>query len=617
MVNTAPSQSQFHDAGRWPPSHRRLITSKLEALATAAGIEHMLPNALAALDVLAMPWLDWPANGRTPWASDLTDDGTPLEFSISYDSQTPALRLLTESQGPGRDPASSWSNGLEVNRRLASDFGADLEAFECVSPLFTPASEDSGFAMWHGAVLQADGPPAFKVYLNPRRHGPEQARSVVDEALQRLKLTSAQRLVRELPVEWATFYFSLDLGSALGGRAKVYLCSPSSTPASLAAELDALGLAPAAEVESWLARLLRDRSPLESRPIQMCLAFRSGRDLPELTLHVPVRSYVSHDAEALHLACQWLRPHDAAALTAGVQAMAQRPLESGRSLISYVSLRPRPDHLGVTVYLSPQLYAVPPPRCVSLDNSVKSSSYVRELGPKARGGSTRTLRALTDEIARCKERLSRKPFLRRVRHEGTLAEAKGVVRRMAFWVMGFQDILRLVTRFTTEPTLTRLACTHEAEDRGHDHWFLHDLEQLGLAVSLSDAFGDDSEVARDTVYGLIADVVKAEDDRARLCVVLSLEAAGVEYFAATIAFLQRVGVGDGLLYYARSHQTVEANHDVFEEDKQAELAAMPVSETAFEECLRVIHRTFRAMEVLGEELYGWLEPEVEGAGDAS
>ncbi len=590
----------------WPPTMSSLAASKLEALAKGLGLQRLVPEALSVLEVLGSPWLDWSAGGSPAWDSDLTDDGSPLEFSVAFDGNGPSLRLLTEAQGEGRDASASWRAGQEVNRRLAASFDVDLERLTRVSPLFAPDnSRPQRFATWHGAVLDGAKPPAFKIYLDPRCRGRAGARWLIDEALRRLGLPEARKLLAALPAQWSPLYFSLDISAELGERCKVYLVAPDTSPSSLSATLAAHGLAQRNAVEHYLAELIGARTPLDARPVQLCLAFHAGEAHPQLTLHAPVRSFVANDRHALELACRWLTPEDAAVLTAGVEAMAQRPLEAGRSLISYVSLRPRSDRLGVTVYLSPQLYAVAAPREVP-SFGAGAHSFIREISPRHEASQT-TMGTLLNEIEARRRQLSEKPFLTRVRREGDQQRAKAVARRMAFWVMGFQDILRLVTRLTTDEELASLAATHEAEDSGHDHWFLHDLERMGVDISLRDLFDHEAEIARDTVYQIVSDVLTAQDDRARLCVVLALEAAGVEYFSATIAFLQRVGVGEGLLYFARSHQQVEASHDVFEATNHGHLARVPVSAEAHAEAMRVIARIFAAMETLGDELFSWLD----------
>jgi hypothetical protein len=115
-------------------------------------------------------------------------------------------------------------------------------------------------------------------------------------------------------------------------------------------------------------------------------------------------------------------------------------------------------------------------------------------------------------------------------------------------------------------------------------------------------FSADLRQARDTIYTQVSDVIRSTDDRSRVAVVLALEAAGAEYFEAMIGFLERLGMGNHLRYFARSHQQVEQAHEVFETEKTAQLAALSITQTAFEEATAVVDRTFETMDNLGTDL---------------
>jgi hypothetical protein len=173
---------------------------------------------------------------------------------------------------------------------------------------------------------------------------------------------------------------------------------------------------------------------------------------------------------------------------------------------------------------------------------------------------------------------------------------------MAFFVMCFQDVLRLAHSRSTDPQIVALARTHALEDKGHDQWYLRDVERLGSECSVHALFSEDREVIRDVAYGQIADVIKASHDCTRLAVALSLEVIGAEFFEKTIGFLERVGRAHGLEYFARRHQQIEQGHGVFEDDVQRQLEAIPVPDDSMVEVLAAVHRTFDGMELLADDL---------------
>ena len=64
-------------------------------------------------------WSHHPIDHGPLWASDLTDDHTPYEFSIAYREDQPELRLLVESQTPGGSVLDQWRAGMALRRRAA------------------------------------------------------------------------------------------------------------------------------------------------------------------------------------------------------------------------------------------------------------------------------------------------------------------------------------------------------------------------------------------------------------------------------------------------------------------------------------------------------------------
>jgi hypothetical protein len=205
-------------------------------------------------------------------------------------------------------------------------------------------------------------------------------------------------------------------------------------------------------------------------------------------------------------------------------------------------------------------------------------------------------------IAERQRALSDLGLLRVLDGSRSAANVLRIVPRMAFFVMGFQDVLRLTYLRSTDPQIVALAKAHALEDKGHDQWYLKDVERLGSECSVRTLFSDDGAVIRDVAYGQIAEVMKAKHDCTRLAVALSLEAIGAVFFEKTIGFLERIGRAGGLEYFARRHQNIERAHVVFEEDAQRELDAIPVTPDAMVEALAAVHRTFDGMALLADDL---------------
>src|SRR5579864_6653899 len=76
-------------------------------------------------------------------------------------------------------------------------------------------------------------------------------------------------------------------------------------------------------------------------------------------------------------------------------------------------------------------------------------------------------------------KFSQHPFLKRLESTGTIENIHVMARCVTFYVFCFQDMLRLVRERISDPRLKEVARTHELEDKGHDKWFLADLQRFG------------------------------------------------------------------------------------------------------------------------------------------
>ncbi len=193
-------------------------------------------------------------------------------------------------------------------------------------------------------------------------------------------------------------------------------------------------------------------------------------------------------------------------------------------------------------------------------------------------------------------------FLAALERPATIDHFKRFAPRVAFFVMCFQDVLRLVHSCSSDPTIKALARVHALEDKGHDRWYLNDLQLLGVPVSVQWLFSEDHCRARDVAYAQISTVLRAQHDQTRLAVALSLEAIGSECFGRAIKLLEKIGESAGLEYFARKHQAIEQGHQVFEGDAQGQLANIGVPPEASAEVLEAIASTFDGMSELLSDL---------------
>jgi DMATS type aromatic prenyltransferase len=298
-----------------------------------------------------------------PWSSNVSDDTTPVEFSVAFDTTGGrAIRVLGESVGMG--DARDFLNTIVDRYQLTT------ERFDAVQDLFLPHDERRGpFTMWYSLIFRPHAAPKVKIYLNPQISGPTMADSLVSEGLQRLNITDAfdQMIMHALTREKDNFsFFALDLDDDALARVKVYVSHDSAGPADAerAARL-VPGIDPM-RIHEFCAILGGGNKSFQDRPLISSYSFvEGGSGRPgNYSLYLPIRAYVPDDevARARVLAIMAQYDIDGTELDRALAAVSRRPLRDGVGLIAHVSLRLGEFGSGITVYLSSEAYQVMPPR---------------------------------------------------------------------------------------------------------------------------------------------------------------------------------------------------------------------------------------------------------------
>ncbi|OLR92283.1 hypothetical protein BJP25_22080 [Actinokineospora bangkokensis] len=334
------------------------------------GLGHRADEACAVLADLLGPQGDLD-RGRAPvWRSDISDDHTPVEYSVAFEEDgSHTLRLLVEAGAaePGR--RANLDAAEAALDRLATRYPLALDKLDAVRGLFLPEDPQGLFAMWFSLVLRRSGPPMVKVYLNPQVRGAAQAERLVGAGLDRLGFAGSMDWVRaHTPRQGGGLdrfsFFALDLEDTPAARVKLYQSHHGATAAD--ARFAAGGTA--AADPHRLTRFATDLGgdgPFRGRPLVSSHTFlASDAARPRgYSLYVPIRDYVPDDGVALVRTRAALARCgvDTAALDRAVEAVATRPLVDGVGLIAHVSLRMGPPRPGVTVYLSAEAHGVAPP----------------------------------------------------------------------------------------------------------------------------------------------------------------------------------------------------------------------------------------------------------------
>jgi DMATS type aromatic prenyltransferase len=310
--------------------------------------------------LVSEPWGKLPVGEAPAWENDLTDDGTPFEFSVGFEGGRPELRMLFESQAdsPPQTQHASWQAGIELQAKLRARGLCDTDRFDLLADLFAPRADYiPRFALWHAVVLREAGPSLLKAYMNPEVNGVGPSRDIGATAFGRLNLQSAWHFVeRKLRSETRIPYISLDLEPSRAARVKVYLTA---THADEVVSLTS-GCAndPAERAKEWLKGLLNSEGPYTSRPVLVCYSFAGGESIPAATVHVPIRSYVPSDQVALQRTLDLLPAESARQLARIMEALAAPSLSRSQGVLTYVSLRFVAGSVRVTTYLAPRAYSL-------------------------------------------------------------------------------------------------------------------------------------------------------------------------------------------------------------------------------------------------------------------
>jgi DMATS type aromatic prenyltransferase len=514
---------------------------KLRSL--AAALELSDPLTARALEVFALmgaSWADWALGDAPVWPNDISDDGTPFEFSASFDGAAPRLRMLVESQAEPISRTSSWAAGLALGERLRSAGLADLSMFDQIKDLFVPHSGAQGrFSLWHAAVVEQGQPALFKAYVNPCLFGMGSAPYVVEQALRRLGFEEAWRFVKERLASNSNAeirYFSVDLEAAESARVKVYLgCSQSA--AAVDRLIEGARNSRPSDAQQWLSTLTASQGPFDARPILNCFSFRREYTAPDVTVHVPIRCYVKHDAEALARVSDLLSSTDADRLSRALSAVSERPLNVGRGLLTYASMRREAESTRVTVYLAPEAYSITSRR-PSVPPASGFSSGVHKTSPRTVLRSARMADAQA-LIARHGDLLRAQPLLEHLAGVGTVAQAAQLTSHLSLVVLWLGDLFRFAEERANDPKIKAHLADQSAAASSRARRFQADLQALGLMPTSLALYTEAHALIREVAFACVADVISTDEDRVRLGMTLSVADTCVVVLKAGMDFASR------------------------------------------------------------------------------
>jgi hypothetical protein len=220
------------------------------------------------------------------------------------------------------------------------------------------------------------------------------------------------------------------------------------------------------------------------------------------------------------------------------------------------------------------------------------------------------MRDVLDHIEAKQAKFAKHPFFTELKMDRPVEQIASFAPRLAFWVMTFQDILRLNEQMVQDPALKRIARHHRDEDLGHERWFLEDIAKLtGGPLTISALYGRASASTRDAAYQLITEVYRATDDRLRIILVLVLESTGHVFFGRTAVLANAmVHSPQKLKYFSDFHLHIEQAHEVFESQMEGQLMNIPMPPNIAAEAMALVDRAYAAFDSMFHGLREELAP---------
>lgn len=194
---------------------------------------------------------------------------------------------------------------------------------------------------------------------------------------------------------------------------------------------------------------------------------------------------------------------------------------------------------------------------------------------------------------------ARHPLFPRLELMRSIEDVRVLATALSFWVMNYQDLLRLNEDRMEDPSTRKLARLHRAEEAGHERWFLEDLQALEAGQpDLPWIFGAHHTPVRDATHALLAEVYRARTDADRLALLLVCEATGKIFFDRVDARIRRLGLEYGLQFFSGSHPEAERMRSIFEEKLEETVSTFILSGANRDSAFAMVDRAFGAFSQL-------------------
>jgi hypothetical protein len=202
-------------------------------------------------------------------------------------------------------------------------------------------------------------------------------------------------------------------------------------------------------------------------------------------------------------------------------------------------------------------------------------------------------------LAQKQREFAQHPFFNHIVEGSTLEELASFAQRMTFWIMTFQDVLRLNEARFMKPEFRKIARDHRLEDEGHNLWFLSDLNQMKREEpNLRLLYSHDYTATRDAAYALVSEVFRARNDYERIAFLLAIESGAYIFFKHTSDFVERIGYSSTLKYFSNHHFDVEENHKSLGDSLENYFNSIYLTQEEEKNIFELIDRVYEAVRIM-------------------
>lgn len=209
------------------------------------------------------------------------------------------------------------------------------------------------------------------------------------------------------------------------------------------------------------------------------------------------------------------------------------------------------------------------------------------------------MKTVQNYLAQKQREFAQHPFFNHIVVGITLEELASFAQPMSFWVMTFQDVLRLNEARFMKPEFRKIARHHRLEDEGHNFWFLSDLNQMKREEpSLRLLYSHEHTATRDATYALVSEVFRARNDYERIAFLLALESAAHIFFKYTSNFVERIGYSSTLKYFSNHHFDVEESHESLDDSLENYFNSIQFTQEEEKNIFELIDRVYEALRIM-------------------